>query len=550
VNHKYTWAHPYTPDKKYSKRVVYLSMEFGIGQPLKTYSGGLGYLAGSHMQSAAQIKQNLIGVGMLWNYGYYDQVRDKHNHMKTQYTKKFYSYLEDTGIVLTVKIKGHEVKVKAYYLKPETFGTVPMYFLTTDIQENDDLARSITKRLYDSNESTRVAQSIVLGIGGAKLVEVLGGSDIFHMNEAHSLPVAFHLLEKYGSMEEVKKRLVFTTHTPVMAGNAVHDIHLLNEMGFFGNVNFEEARNITGMHEDHFEYTPAALRMAKVANGVSQLHGEVAREMWSGYDRICEIKAITNAQDEIYWQDNVLKAALDQKNDQAYVARKKAMKKELFKIVADQTGDIFDENILTIVWARRFAGYKRADLIMRDMERFERMLNQSDYPVQIIWAGKPYPEDYGAVALFNKIKDISYRYKNMAILTGYELELSAALKKGSDLWLNTPRRPKEASGTSGMTAAMNGSINLSTQDGWIPEFFKDKENSFVLPIADLNQDENGQDTQDHESLLSLLENEIAPMYYEHPERWITIMKNSMLDVSPMFDSKRMADEYYAKVFND
>jgi starch phosphorylase len=550
VNHKYTWAHPYTPDKKYSKRVVYLSMEFGIGQPLKTYSGGLGYLAGSHMQSAAQIKQNLIGVGMLWNYGYYDQVRDKHNHMKTQYTKKFYSYLEDTGIVLTVKVKGHEVKVKAYYLKPETFGTVPMYFLTTDIQENDDLARSITKRLYDSNESTRVAQSIVLGIGGAKLVEVLGGSDIFHMNEAHSLPVAFHLLEKYGSMEEVKKRLVFTTHTPVMAGNAVHDIHLLNEMGFFGNVNFEEARNITGMHEDHFEYTPAALRMAKVANGVSQLHGEVAREMWSGYDRICEIKAITNAQDEIYWQDNVLKAALDQKDDQAYVARKKAMKKELFKIVADQTGDIFDENILTIVWARRFAGYKRADLIMRDMERFERMLNQSDYPVQIIWAGKPYPEDYGAVALFNKIKDISYRYKNMAILTGYELELSAALKKGSDLWLNTPRRPKEASGTSGMTAAMNGSINLSTQDGWIPEFFKDKENSFVLPIADLNQDENGQDTQDHESLLSLLENEIAPMYYEHPERWITIMKNSMLDVSPMFDSKRMADEYYAKVFND
>ncbi|MFT5383414.1 MAG: starch phosphorylase [Saprospiraceae bacterium] len=550
MNHKYTWAHPYTPDKKYSKRVVYLSMEFGIGQPLKTYSGGLGYLAGSHMQSAAQIKQNLIGVGMLWNYGYYDQVRDKHNHMKTQYTKKFYSYLEDTGIVLTVKVKGHEVKVKAYYLKPETFGTVPMYFLTTDIQENDDLARSITKRLYDSNESTRVAQSIVLGIGGAKLVEVLGGSDIFHMNEAHSLPVAFHLLEKYGSMEEVKKRLVFTTHTPVMAGNAVHDIHLLNEMGFFGNVNFEEARNITGMHEDHFEYTPAALRMAKVANGVSQLHGEVAREMWSGYDRICEIKAITNAQDEIYWQDNVLKAALDQKDDQAYVARKKAMKKELFKIVADQTGDIFDENILTIVWARRFAGYKRADLIMRDMERFERMLNQSDYPVQIIWAGKPYPEDYGAVALFNKIKDISYRYKNMAILTGYELELSAALKKGSDLWLNTPRRPKEASGTSGMTAAMNGSINLSTQDGWIPEFFKDKENSFVLPIADLNQDENGQDTQDHESLLSLLENEIAPMYYEHPERWITIMKNSMLDVSPMFDSKRMADEYYAKVFND
>jgi glycogen phosphorylase len=550
VNNKYTWAHPYKPAKKYSKRVVYLSMEFGIDQPLKIYSGGLGYLAGSHMRSAAQLKQNLIGVGMLWNYGYYDQVRDKHNHMKVEFREKFYSYLEDTGIMLTVKIRGHEVKVKAYYLNPETFGTVPMYFLTTDIQENDELARSITKRLYDSNESTRVAQNIVLGIGGAKLIEAIGGTDIYHMNEAHSLPVAFHLLEKYGNLEEVKKRLVFTTHTPVMAGNAVRNIHLLKEMGFFGNVNFEEARNITGMHENHFEYTPAALRMAKVANGVSQLHGEVAREMWKGYDRICEIKAITNAQDEVYWQDELLKTALDQKDDHALVARKKAMKKELFKIVADQTGDIFDENILTIVWARRFAGYKRADLIMRDMERFERMLNHSKYPVQIIWAGKPYPEDYNAVALFNKIKDISYSHKNMAILTGYELELSAAIKKGSDLWLNTPRRPKEASGTSGMTAAMNGSINLSVQDGWIPEFFKDKINSFVLPIADLNQDENGQDNEDHENLMSLLENEIAPMYYEHPEEWTTIVKNSMLDVSPMFDSKRMADEYYNKIFKD
>jgi starch phosphorylase len=501
------------------------------------------------MRSAYALKQNMIGVGMLWNCGYYDQEWGPHSKMNVVLRKKYYSFLKDTGITVEVKVSGHPVKVKAYYLAPEVFGTVPMYLLTTDIDENDPLARSITRRLYDPNESTRVAQNIVLGIGGAKVIEEIGGCDLFHMNEAHSLPVAFYLLEKYKDLKKVKEHLVFTTHTPVRAGNSVRNIDLLHEMGFFNGADFKKAREITGMKEYNFEYTPAALRMAKVANGVSQLHGEVAREMWSSYDNICNIKAITNAQNEEYWQDVQFHEACMMDDLDGIVRRKKAMKRELFKIVADQSGDLFDENTLTIVWARRFASYKRADLILKDLKRFERLLDNKQMPVQIIWAGKPYPEDYNAVSLFNKIRDLSYYFPNMAILAGYELELSAALKKGSDIWLNTPRRPMEASGTSGMTAAMNGSVNLSTQDGWIPEFSKDKENSFILPIADLKLDFDGQDNQDYENLLSVLEDEIVPLYYNKPDEWYKVVKQGVDDVSPAFDSKRMAREYYEQIFN-
>lgn len=549
-NNGATWVHPYTPDKKYSKKVVYLSMEFGIDQALKTYSGGLGYLAGSHMRSAYQLKQNIIGIGMLWKHGYYDQVRDEKSNMKVQFREKYYTFLKDTGIVVPVTINGHEVKVKAYYLSPETFNTVPMYFLTTDIHENDGLSRTITSRLYHPNDSTRVAQSIVLGIGGAKVAEALGGTDLYHLNEAHALPVAFHLYNKYNDIEKVKQHLVFTTHTPEMAGNSVRSIHLLNDMGFFNGVSFEKVRELTKMYGNDFEYTPAALRMSKMANGVSKLHGIVANKMWADYSDICDIDAITNAQDEKYWTDEVMARALKSGDDNALVKRKKEMKKELFKEVSDQEGDVFDENVLTIVWARRFAGYKRADLITRDAERFQRLLNTPGRPLQIIWAGKPYPEDFSGVSQFNHIKGLTFHHDSIAILTGYELELSRLLKCGSDLWLNTPRRPQEASGTSGMTAAMNGSINLSVQDGWIPEFAQDSINSFTLPIADTSKDIYEQDLQDQNALLDLLENVIIPMYYERPKEWLKIMKRSMKDVTPMFDSKRMAKEYYQKMYNN
>ncbi|MBT8218300.1 MAG: alpha-glucan family phosphorylase, partial [Bacteroidia bacterium] len=304
------------------------------------------------------------------------------------------------------------------------------------------------------------------------------------------------------------------------------------------------------MKGNDFEYTPAALRMSGVANGVSQLHGEVANEMWQSYDNICEIKAITNAQDEVYWTDPILATALESKDDKLLLGRKKQLKRELFKVVADQEGDLFDENVLTIVWARRFAGYKRADLIMRDMERFEKMIRNVDRPVQIIWAGKPYPEDIPGIDQFNYIKEHTHYQKEIAILTGYELSLSGILKRGADIWLNTPRRPQEASGTSGMTAAMNGAINLSVQDGWMPEFQRPGENCWVLPMADTNRDHYQQDNEDHENLMNLLENVVIPCYYDRPKEWVEIMKNSMKDVVPRFDSKRMARQYYMDLYGN
>ena len=542
------WEHPYTPDPQYGKRVAYLSMEFGIDQSFKIYSGGLGYLAGSHMRSAYQLKQNMVGVGMLWRYGYYDQVRKENGTMNVLLRRKFYSFLQDTGIKVTVYVKGYQVVVKALYLAPEIFNTVPMYFLTTDIMENDHLARSITSRLYDPNDATRVAQNIVLGIGGAKVIEAIGGTDLFHINEAHPLPVAFHLLSKYGNVEEVRKRLVFTTHTPEKAGNSVRSIYLLDEMGFFNGIPLDTARDITGMYGDMFEYTAAALRMSRLANGVSEIHGRVARKMWEGFPGICDIISITNAQDEVYWKDAELNNALEAEDDERLKSRKREMKRELFLEVADQEGDLVREDVLTIVWARRFAGYKRSDLILRDLDRFLKIVNNEKYPVQVIWAGKPHPDDHAGISHFDHVHRITYRRPNISILTGYELALSAKLKKGADIWLNTPRRPQEASGTSGMTAAMNGAVNVSTHDGWIPEFIENGYNGYSLPPADLNQDIISQDDHDHEHLMDLLENTLIPMYYEQPDEWLRIVKNSMRDVCPRFDSKRMAHEYYQKLY--
>ncbi len=543
------WEHPYDYDPRYDKRVVYMSMEFGIDQALKIYSGGLGYLAGSHMRSAYQLKQNLIGIGMLWKYGYYDQVRDEIGQMKILFRQKHYSFLEDTGITVPVYVKGHQVLVRAFYLDPRHFNTVPMYFLTTDTAENDELSRSISTRLYHPNDTTRIAQNIVLGIGGAKVAEKLGGTDLYHMNEAHSLPVAFHLFRKYGKIDEVKKRLVFTTHTPEMAGNSVRDFALCEEMGMFNEIPGDVVRKLTGLNGHAFEYTPAALRLSRLANGVSKIHGEVANEMWANYKGICQIKSITNAQDEVYWTDPQLKKHLEENDDHELIARKKAMKRELFTLVADQTGDFFDEDALTIVWARRFAGYKRADLIVRDLDRLMKLINDADRKVQIIWAGKPYPEDMVGVSQFNHIHSLTLRHPNLAILTGYELKLSAALKKGADVWLNTPRITREASGTSGMTAAMNGAINFSTWDGWIPEFAKDGHNSFIIPEYGNPHDIFELDDHDHEHMMDILEKTIVPMYYNKPKSWLRIMKNSMKDVVPRFDTKRMAHEYYKELYN-
>jgi len=541
---------PYEFDKRYSKPAAYFSMEFAIDQSLKIYSGGLGFLAGSHMRSAFELKQNLIGIGILWKYGYYDQERNMDGTLRVYFTEKNYFFLEDTGIIFPITIHNHVVKVKAWLLRPEVFNTVPMFFLSTDIPENDHLAQTISHRLYDPHESARIAQSILLGAGGATLLDIIGReTEVYHMNEGHALPLCFYLLKKFNNdISEVKKRVVFTTHTPEKAGNEEHSISYMELMSFFQDAPKQMVMELAAPDKINMSYTLAALRMARIANGVSALHGEVSRQMWEGFDGVCDITSITNAQNEKYWNDALLQGALKSGNDEALVIRKKEMKKELFRVVANQTGKLFDENVLTIVWARRFAGYKRANLLIQDFERFLKLVENNDFPVQVIWAGKPYPEDQVAIDIFN---DIYWKIKyipNCAILTGYELGLSALLKRGSDLWLNTPRMYHEASGTSGMTAAMNGSINLSIPDGWVPEFAVDGKNCFIIPRAETKNHEE-QARLENDILLTMLESTIVPLYYTRPKEWLGVMKQSMKDVVPYFDSNRMAHEYYDKMYS-
>jgi starch phosphorylase len=219
--------------------------------------------------------------------------------------------------------------------------------------------------------------------------------------------------------------------------------------------------------------------------------------------------------------------------------------------VADQTGKLLDPNVLTIVWARRFAGYKRAELIARDLQRFEELLNNTKHPVQVIWAGKPYPLDNPAISDFNHLVHLSKRYKNVAVCIGYELSLSKRLKQAADIWLNNPRVPREASGTSGMTAAMNGAVNVSTNDGWICEFVNHGHNGFVVPTADYhNMSVHEQDQYDLDYLYKILNEEVLPIYYDEPDTWRQIVKNGMQDVRYQFESNRMADEYYKLLYND
>lgn len=542
---------PFSINPKYSKKVAYFSMEFAIDQALKIYSGGLGFLAGSHMRSAYNLKQDLVGIGILWKFGYYDQARNHDQTLQPTWTKKMYSFLEDTGIKFQIDIHSAPVWVKVWYLNPETFHTAPMFFLSTDVPENDHISKTICHRLYDANEATKVAQYILLGKGGAKLMDELNlEREVYHLNEAHGLPAAFYLLKKFGGdLEKVKEKLVFTTHTPEEAGNEKHNLKLCHDMSYFSGLTIDQVNAIEGVTDDMFNHSLCALRMARIANGVSQLHGVVSREMWGKYPGICEIKSITNAQEFKYWADKPLYDAKDENDATLFDFRKKHLKKRLFRTVADQTGNLFDPNIFTIVWARRFAGYKRADLLLHDKERFKKLLSHPKYPVQIIWAGKPYPMDYSAISTFNSLVEESKSHKNMAVLTGYELALSRLLKQGSDLWLNNPRVPREASGTSGMTAAMNGSVNLSTDDGWIPEFARHGENSFVVEKADYaNMSVYEQDNYDMEKLYEILENEILPVYYDQPDQWRKIQQTAMDDVKNAFNSDRMADEYYKEIY--
>ncbi|WP_292663115.1 alpha-glucan family phosphorylase [Nitratifractor sp.] len=541
---------PYEFDPKFERPVAYFSMEFAIDQALKTYSGGLGFLAGSHMRSVNDRRQKTVGVGMLWSYGYYDQGRHEDNTLEVEYRRKFYYFLQETGIVVDVMINGKPVYVKAYILPAETFESAPVILLSTDIFENDYLSRTISHKLYDANEETRIAQEIVLGIGGVKVLKALGlDINVYHMNEGHALPMVFELMNDYPELDELKKHVVFTTHTPEMAGNETHNVHFLARMGFFNGFDLAEVQKKLDYYDEDFSLTVGALKTSKRANAVSKIHEKVANEMWKNVPGKCEIISITNAQNMRYWSDKQLLSWMFEHEDYQLVGRKKHLKHKLFEEVADQTGKLFDPDVLTLVWARRFAEYKRPKLLTRDMERFRALVADTKYPIQIIWAGKPYPLDQQAVQTFNELVLMSREFANVAVLTGYELRLSKLLKQGSDVWLNTPRWGREASGTSGMSAGVNASVHFSIDDGWHAEFQRDGINSFTIPHADPSLPNEEIDRLDHLAMMEKLENVILPTYYDDQPHWIEIVKNGMNDIMVYFNSQNMVEKYYELLYD-
>lgn len=545
----FEFSHPYEIDPLYQKKIAYFSMEYGIDQCLKTYAGGLGFLAGSHMRSAFELKQHMVGIGILWKYGYYDQTRKQDQTMDVLFMEKVYGFLIKTNVFFNINISGAKVAVSAYYLPPEVFKTAPIFLLTTDLPQNDYLAKTISHKLYDPNPETQIASSILLGEGGARLLEHLNWMpDVYHLNESHALPLAFYLYCKEKNLEKLKEKLVFTNHTPEESGNRKTGMRLLEKMGVFCEVPLTEVKAISKTQGEELDHTLTILRLSGRANGVSKIHQQTLCTMWGSENNICPIHSITNSQNFQYWHDKELYQALNESNDEKIREIKRKRKKILFEIVADQCGEIYDEQVITIVFAKRFAGYKRASLFFQDMDRFHALVSNKDRPVQIIWAGKPYPMDFVGIGAFDKIVEISKTYSNCAILAGYELKLSKMLKRGSDVWLNVPRLKHEASGTSGMAAAMNGSINVALPDGWFPEFTKDKINSFIVPPCDEHMADHLQDDADAKNMYDLLENEVIPLYYDYPKRWTELIKNAMRDIVPQFDSNRMAAEYYEKMY--
>ena len=524
--------------------VAYFSMEIALDQSLKIYSGGLGFLAGSHMLSAGYLQMPMVGVTMLWSYGYYDQRIAQDGQVEVAYIRKYYDFLEDTGVTTEVDIFGEKVKVKAYLVKPELFGSCPVYLLTTDIDGNSDWAKSISHKLYDGNEKIRIAQETVLGIAGVRILQQVGYKfDVVHMNEGHALPAAFELLRQYnGDLEEVKKKTVFTTHTPVAAGNEVHWVDTLLEGGFFAGCSRETAVQLGG---ENFSLTVAALRMSRLANAVSQLHGLVSNKMWEWVDGRCPIRAITNAVNLHYWQDERIKKA---DTAEKLLAVKREMKEELFEYVANVAGKRFDPDVLTITWARRFADYKRAWLILMDKDRINKLLDENK--IQIIFAGKFHPDDVMGKEMFNKLLNRSHSLKNVVVLPGYELELSGKLKRGSDIWLNTPLRPFEASGTSGMSANANGALHLSTFDGWTVEGTFNGINGYTIEYPELDDEMPWEERhwKDHECMMNIIENEIIPTYYENKQEWARMMRQAIRTSEAYFNSDRMVIEYYNRLY--
>jgi starch phosphorylase len=532
-------------------------MEYGLDPQFPIYAGGLGILAGDHMKSVGDLRVPLIGIGLLWDEGYTRQTVGTGGAIEDHYPKTPRDALRRLDVLVEVTVRGKKVPCRAWQV--ERYVTSTLYLLEPDRDED----RWITQRLYGGGVEDRLAQEIILGVGGVRLLDALGlKPDVYHFNEGHAVFAGLELLRRqtYGGatfterIERLRPHVVFTTHTPVPAGNEVHDLPLMRKMEADLGFSDDELRQLGG---DPFSMTVAGLRMSRLANGVAELHGETARAMWKDVAGASPIISVTNGVHTPTWQDARIRAALvadkdREAQDNALWAAHQAMKQELLREIHRRTGAQLAMDGLLVGFARRAAAYKRADLILGDEKHLRKLF---ELGVQLVYSGKAHPRDLAGKSLVSRLVDATKRYPGKVIfLENYDMRLGAMLTRGTDIWLNNPRRPLEASGTSGMKAAMNGVPNVSILDGWWPEGCEHGITGWKIGDPDPTddpfneKDEARVDKRDRELLHQVLEENVLPAY-RNRAAWVAVMRNSITMSQWKFSSDRMIEEYVARVYS-
>ncbi len=619
VNDQDTRFNQYHPVLK-EQLVAYFSAEYGLHESLPNYAGGLGVLAGDHCKTASDLGLPFVAVGLMYKHAYFTQTIDADGNQQEYYEELNPDLLPVTlvtdekgkPLLVTVPILDHDVYVRIWQVQ---VGRISLYLLDTNVEQNSSEDREIIHSLYGGTRDTRIKQEIVLGIGGYRALHAMGlKPTVYHMNEGHSAFLSLERLADYindglsyqQALELVRTTSLFTTHTPIPAGNEAFEFEMMEryfahywpKLGLTRSEFFNLGRNINEHRHENFSLTVLALNLSYMANGVSKLHGAVSRNMWqhvfpgipeeevpighvtngihteswlhrkmvalfdaylgadwrkhiddeSYWDRIMEIP------DEVFWQ-----TMQEMKHDMTQHLRRRYQQR-LQRYAGQDHGypaadEVLNEQTLTIGFARRFAPYKRATLIFRDPERLKHILNNPDRPLQILFAGKAHPHNDAGKELIRTVNQFSreegYRGK-ILFIEGYTINVSRSMVSGVDVWLNNPRRPLEASGTSGQKVPVNGGINFSVLDGWWPEGFNGR-NGWVIGSEIEHPDHNVQDQIDSESLYETLENEIISAFYNRgadgiPHDWVKIAKESLRSNLARFSTHRMVWEYGEKYY--
>ncbi len=603
------------------QQIAYLSMEYGLHQSIKIYSGGLGVLAGDYLKQASDDNLNMVAVGLMYRYGYFNQslavsgeqlsVYEPHNF----FDMAAYPVRDQEGkwVKIQIAFPGRTLHARVWRID---VGRIPLYLLDTDIKENTPVDRFITHQLYGGDWENRFKQEFLLGIGGIRLLDALGlQPDIYHCNEGHAAFAGLERLRKYAQDEKlsfyeasevVRASSLFTTHTPVPAG---HDFfsedmlrtympHYADRLGISWEAFMGLGKMNPSDQQESFSMSVLAAKLSQRVNGVSKIHGKVSREMfrelYPGYfPEELHIGHVTNGVHYGTWTapawqalyketfgDDFLRDVSDaapwkkihdvpdariwdmRNKERAHLLE--YLKKRLLSNLSRrqetprriyQTMEVLDKDILTIGFARRFATYKRAHLIFNDLDRLSRIVNHPDMPIQFIYAGKAHPADKAGQDLIRHIVEISRKKEfrgRIIFMEDYDMELGAALTRGVDIWLNTPTRPQEASGTSGEKAVMNGVMNLSVMDGWWAEGYL-PEAGWKLKEERTYEDQGFQNELDAETIYNILESQVAPMFYGRnkqgvPEEWVRWVKNCIAGIAPHFTNKRMLDDYRTRFY--